>query len=198
VQAERNERGEQASSSRSISRQSGVEMVRARAPMTEFGALQNLLPGCRSLAMSGSPIELDFNNVVVFQVVIFVFLILLLKPLLFDPMLKVFGLREERTEGARAKARELEEQAGELLTRYEAELRRVSQAAAEERDRLRAETTKLEAQILGEARAAAAKIVEEGRRRIDAEVNAIRFDLGKHSERLASDIATRVLGREAN
>jgi F-type H+-transporting ATPase subunit b len=150
------------------------------------------------LAMSGSPIDLDFNNVVVFQAVIFVFLIVVLKPLLFDPMLKVFGLREERTEGARLKARELEEQAGELLTRYEAELSRVNQAAAAERDRLRAETTKLEAQILNEARTAAAKIVEDGRRRIDTEVNAIRFELGKQSERLASDIATRVLGREAN
>ena len=76
--------------------------------------------------MSGSPIELDFNNVVVFQVVIFVFLILVLKPLLFDPMLKVFALREERTDGARETARELEEEAGELLTRYESELRRSS------------------------------------------------------------------------
>ena len=148
--------------------------------------------------MSGSPIDLDFNNVVVFQAVIFVFLIVVLKPLLFDPMLKVFGLREERTEGARETARELEERAGELLTRYEAELTRVNQAAAEERDRLRAEATKLEAQILKEAREAAAKIVEEGRRRIETEVNSIRFDLGKQSERLASDIATRVLGREAN
>ena len=150
------------------------------------------------LAMSSSPIELDFNNVVVFQVVIFVFLITVLKPLLFDPILKVFGLREERTEGARAAARELEEQAGELLTRYEAELTRVSQAAAAERDRLRVETTKLEAQILAEARAAAAKIVDDGRKRIETEVNAIRFDLGTQSERLAGDIATRVLGREAN
>jgi F-type H+-transporting ATPase subunit b len=113
-------------------------------------------------------------------------------------MLKVFALREERTEGARDAARELEEQAGELLTKYEAELTRVNQAAAEERDKLRAETAKLEAQILSEARAAAAKIVDEGRRRIETEVNAIRFELGKQSERLASDIATRVLGREAN
>jgi F-type H+-transporting ATPase subunit b len=148
--------------------------------------------------MSGSPIDLDFNHVVVFQVVIFVFLIAVLKPLLFDPMLKVFGLREERTEGARTQARELEEEAGELLTRYEAELSRVSQAAAAERDRVRAEAAKLEAQILSEARGAAGKIVEEGRKRIETEVNGIRFDLGKQSERLAGDIATRVLGREAN
>jgi F-type H+-transporting ATPase subunit b len=166
--------------------------------MTELGALHNSLSGPRLFAMSGGPIDLDFNNSVVFQVVIFVFLIVVLKPLLFDPMLKVFGLREERTEGARDTARSLEERAGELLVRYEAELDRVSRAAAEERDRTRAETSKLEAQMLNEAREASAKIVDEGRRRIDTEVNAIRFELGKQAERLASDIATRVLGREAN
>ena len=166
--------------------------------MTGFGALTHSLLSSPSLAMSSSPIDLDFNNVVLFQFVIFIFLIAVLKPLLFDPMLKVFGLREERTEGARNTARELEERAGELLTRYEAELSRVNQAAAEERDRLRAETSKLESTILNEARDAAAKIVGEGRRRIETEVNAIRFDLGKQSERLAGDIATRVLGREAN
>ncbi|HKY40510.1 MAG TPA: ATP synthase F0 subunit B [Polyangiaceae bacterium] len=173
-------------------------MVNARAFMTELGALPPLFQSRGALAMSGSPIELDISNIVVFQIVIFVGLILILKPLLFDPMLKIFALREERTEGARDSARELEEQAGELLTRYEAELTRVNQAAAEERDRLRAETAKLEAQILAEARAAAAKIVDEGRRRIETEVNAIRFELGKQSERLAGDIATRVLGREAS
>jgi F-type H+-transporting ATPase subunit b len=166
--------------------------------MTGFGALTYSLPAPRSLAMSTSPIDLDFNNVVVFQAVIFIFLIVVLKPLLFDPMLKVFALREERTEGARATARELEERAGELLQRYEAELSRVHQAAAQERDRLRAETTKLETEILNEARAAAAKIVDEGRRRIETEVNSIRFELGKQSERLAGDIASRVLGRETN
>jgi F-type H+-transporting ATPase subunit b len=157
-----------------------------------------MFQGSGTLAMSGSPIELDVSKILVFQIVVFVALILILKPLLFDPMLKVFALREERTEGARDSARELEEQAGELLTRYEAELTRVNQAATEERDRLRAETAKLEAQILNEARVAAAKIVDEGRRRIETEVNAIRFELGKQSERLASDIATRVLGRETN
>src|SRR5258706_587734 len=89
--------------------------------MTELGASLSLLPAPRLLALSKSPIALDFDNTVVFQIVIFSLLIVVLKPLLFDPMLKVFGLREERTEGAKAIARELEEQAGELLQRYAAD-----------------------------------------------------------------------------
>src|SRR5690349_6405520 len=111
------------------------------------------------VAMSGG-VNLDFDNTVILQAALFTALLLILKPLLFDPMLRIFALREERTDGARATARELQERAGDLLGQYERELARVSQVAAEERDKLRAETARLEAQIMREGREATAKIVE--------------------------------------
>jgi len=144
------------------------------------------------VAMSGG-VTLDFDNTVILQAVLFTGLLLVLKPLLFDPVLRVFALREERTEGARATARELQERAGDLLTEYEKELARVAQVAAEERDRLRAETARLEADILREARDATARILEDGRKRIEAEVSAIRFELGRESERNADEIVNRLL-----
>jgi F-type H+-transporting ATPase subunit b len=149
------------------------------------------------LALSGG-VSLDFDNTVVFQIAIFILLMFLLEPLLFAPVLRIFALREERTEGAKAQARELDERAGELYQRYQRELERVNRVAAEERDRVRAETTKLEAEILREARTATARVVEDGRKQIAAEMTRIRFDLGRESERLSQDIAVRVLGREAN
>ncbi|HEX3777714.1 MAG TPA: ATP synthase F0 subunit B [Polyangiaceae bacterium] len=148
-------------------------------------------------AMAGG-VPLDFDRTVLVQIIVFTLLIVVLKPLLFDPVLKVFSLREERTEGARATARQLQEKAGELLQRYEKELERVHQVAAEERETLRAETTKLEAQILNEAREVTTRVVEEGRKKIETEVNAIRFDLGKESERVAQLIVERVSGQGAN
>jgi F-type H+-transporting ATPase subunit b len=143
-------------------------------------------------------VSLDFDNTLVVQIFIFILLMFLLEPLLFRPVLRIFALREERTEGAKAQARELDERAGEIYQRYERELERVNRAAAEERDRIRAETAKLEGEILREARAASARIVEDGRRAIAAEVSRVRFDVGRESERLAHDIMQRVLGREAN
>jgi F-type H+-transporting ATPase subunit b len=159
---------------------------------TAASAMEGLLN-----AMAGG-VPLDFDRTVLLQIIVFTFLILVLKPLLFDPVLKVFALREERTEGARATARELQEKAGELLQRYEKELERVHQVAAEERELLRTETSKLEAQILNEAREVTTRLVEEGRRKIETEVNAIRFDLGKESERVAQMIVDRVSGQGAN
>lgn len=156
----------------------------------------SVLEGATSAMAGGVP--LDFDRTVIVQIVLFTLLIVVLKPLLFDPVLKVFALREERTEGARATARHLQEQAGELLQRYEKELERVHKVAAEERETLRTETTKLEAQILNEAREATTRIVEEGRKKIETEVNAIRFDLGKEAERVATLIVERVSGQGAN
>jgi F0F1-type ATP synthase membrane subunit b/b' len=49
---------------------------------------------------------------------------------------------------------------------------------------------------MNEARAVATKIIDDGRARIAEEVHAVRFELGRSSEKLARDIAARVLGRE--
>jgi hypothetical protein len=51
---------------------------------------------------------------------------------------------------------------------------------------------------LREARVVANQTVDQGRKKIEGEVNAIRFNLGKQSEIIARDIATRVLGREVS
>jgi F-type H+-transporting ATPase subunit b len=149
-------------------------------------------------AMAGGGVPLDFDRSVLLQIVVFAVLIVVLKPLLFDPVLKVFALREERTEGARATARELQEKAGELLRRYEKELERVQQVAAEERELLRSETAKLEAEILRDAREVTTRIVESGRQKIETEVNSIRVAVGAESEKVAQMIVERVVGQGAN
>jgi F-type H+-transporting ATPase subunit b len=148
-----------------------------------------------SLAMAGG-VSIDIDKTFVAQAVIFALLVVILKPLLFDPVLRVFEEREKRNEGARAEARAMQEKAGALLRKYEKELEKVSQVATEERERLRSETARLEAEILSEARVVALRLVEEGRGKIRTEVSKIRFDLGRQAEQLAREIAERVLGRE--
>ena len=148
--------------------------------------------------LASGGVSIDFDKTFIVQMIVFALLVVLLRPLLFDPILKIFEKREERTVGAKAAARQMQEKAGELLRNYEHELERVTRVATEEREKLRAETGRLEAEILGEARAVTTEMVEQGRRKIETEVGAIRFDLGKQSEVLARDIATRVLGREVS
>jgi len=145
---------------------------------------------------SAGGVNLDFDMTFVVQMVAFAVLVMILKPLLFDPLLKLFEERERRTEGAKILARRMDERAGELLRRYETELDVVRKTAAEERDKLRAEAQHLEAQILAEARAATAKLVEDGKRVLESERVTVRAELSAGAGNVARAIASRVLGRE--
>ncbi len=143
-------------------------------------------------------ISVDFDLTFLAQLLLFTTFIIILKPLLFDPLLRVFEERERRTEGAREKARAMDAKAGELLTRYEAELDKVRREAGLERERRRAETMRAEAQIMAEARAETARIIEAGKARIADDVAQLRKELEQSRPELAAQIASRILGREVS
>ncbi len=152
--------------------------------------------GAKLLVLSGSDVNVDFDLSFVAQIALFGLFIVILKPLIFDPLLKLFEEREKLTDGARAQARTMDERAGELLTKFESELEKVRQDAARDRERLRAETARLEAQMLEQAKADAARILSEGREKIASEVGALRRELDASRPALAQQIASKVLGRE--
>jgi F-type H+-transporting ATPase subunit b len=124
---------------------------------------------------AGGGVTLDFDLTFLAHLVAFAVLVMILKPLLFDPLMKLFEERERRTEGAKLLARRMDEKAGELLLRYEAEL---------------------EAQILAEGRAEVARLVEQGRAKLEADRRVLRAELSTRAADIARDIASRVLGRE--
>jgi F-type H+-transporting ATPase subunit b len=141
-------------------------------------------------------ISVDLDLTFLAQLVLFTTFIVLLKPLLFDPLLRVFEERERRTEGVKKEAREMDARAAQVLTRYEGELEKIRQEAGVERERLRREAASLEAKILAEARAETARFLEEGKARIGAEVSEMRKELHVAQPALAAEIASQILGRE--
>ena len=149
-----------------------------------------------SMHLFASAINLAVDLTFLAQFVLFGVFITLLKPLLFDPLLRVFEERERRTEGAIAEASAMDAEAGKLLQKYEGELAKVRREAGLERERLRAETARLEASIMAEARHETAKIIEEGKGRIAAEVTQLRKELDAQKPELAGQIAAGMLDRE--
>ena len=145
-----------------------------------------------------SAISVDFDLTFLAQFVLFAAFITVLKPLLFDPLLRVFEEREKRTDGAKKQARKMDAEAGELGKRYDAALEKVRQEAGRDREKLRGETAALEAKIMAEARDAAAKILEVGKARIAADVAALRIELDRARPELAAQIASRILDREVS
>lgn len=141
-------------------------------------------------------VTVDFDRSVLFQAALFGILVILLKPLLFEPMLKVFAMRESRTDGARAEAREMQEKAAELLSSYEKELSSARARAGEERESLRRETAGLEAKILEEGVKAQAEIVEASRKQMAEERAQFEAALKSKTQAFGAQIGSAVLGRE--
>ena len=160
-------------------------------------SLTNLTRQADGLRAAGG-VDVDINWTFAAQVVLFVLLFLALKPLLFDPMLRLFEERERRIEGAKNEAREMYKIADEKIAKYEEELVGVKRSAGEERDKLRAEGQRREQAILSKVRAETNALLEEGKAKIAKDGDALRKELEATSQQLAREIASRVLGREVS
>src|SRR5450432_76877 len=129
------------------------------------------------LAAAPQAISVDFDATFLVQFVLFVALTLVLKPLLFDPMLKLFEEREKLTDGAKAQARHMDERSAQALTEYETAMAKARAGANAERERVRAEGLKREQEILGAVREATAKVLDEGKRAAQSEAERARTTL---------------------
>jgi F-type H+-transporting ATPase subunit b len=146
----------------------------------------------------GSPVVVDLDITLVAHVVLLLTLLAVLKPLLFDPMIKLFEEREKRIDGAKVQARRMDEASAGALSKYEAEMQRARAAGNAERDKLRAQGSKEEAEILGKVREATTKMLDEGRARLVAETAEVRKALVTESAVLGRQVAARVLGHEVD
>ena len=147
-------------------------------------------------AAGGGGIDVDFDATLLIMVALFVFLWIVLKPLLFDPMLKLFEERERRIDGAKLLARKIDEKSAGALTTYETEMQRARAGANADRDKLRAEGLKREAEILAKVRAQTAATLEAGRKEMRDAAATARTGLGSEMQSIAADFASRALGRE--
>jgi F-type H+-transporting ATPase subunit b len=148
------------------------------------------------LAAAPEAINVDVDLTFAVQLVLFVGLTLVLKPVLFDPMLKLFEEREKRIEGAKVQARRIDEKSATALAQYEAEMAKARAGANAEREKIRTAALKREQEILGTVRAATAKALDDGKRAAHAEAERARASLRTDAAAMARDLASRVLGRE--
>ena len=148
------------------------------------------------LAAAPQAISVDFDATFLVQLVLIAGLTLVLKPLLFDPMLRLFEERERRIDGAKMQARKIDEKSASALSKYETEMAKARAAANVEREKIRAEAVRREQEILGAVRTSTTRMIEDGKRAAEAEAARVRATLKEGTGALARDLAGRVLGRE--
>jgi F-type H+-transporting ATPase subunit b len=145
--------------------------------------------------LSGTPI-LDVDATLLIYLAVFGILFFALRALIFRPMMALFDEREKATTGAREEARQLERDAEKKMASFEEQLAKVRLEASAERDRLRAEGSRLDRTLGEKVRKETDEMVREAQQRMDEDAAKIRTDIGKAAPGLAQQIATKLLGRE--
>jgi F-type H+-transporting ATPase subunit b len=154
-------------------------------------ALEPVLP-----LVASSAVTVDVDMTFVAHLVLFTAFTVVMKDLIFDPLLKVFEERERRTHGAIDAARKMDEQAIALKQELDGKLEDIRREAAVDREAVREHVKQIESELMNEARDAMTKELDAGMAAIRIEVTDIRKDLEKNRAPLAAEIASKVLGRE--
>jgi len=149
-----------------------------------------------SSSLSEGAVTVDVDSTVFVQVGIIIVLLVVLKPLLFDPTLKLFEEREKRIDGAKKLARDTDKKSAAAEGEFDTQMQKAQAVGNAERDRLRAEGVKTENEVLAKVRAETAQILEQGRRQTQSELTTARTQLKTEASVLGRAIASRALGRD--
>jgi F-type H+-transporting ATPase subunit b len=105
-----------------------------------FEALSS--PFAQTTVFAAGGIDIDVNATVLVQTILFFAFVTFMKPLIFDPLLRVFEERERRTAGAVDRARGMDEEAIALKHKADEQLDAARREASAERDANRAALAK--------------------------------------------------------
>ncbi len=146
------------------------------------------------LASEAIPV-VDIDNTIFIQGAIFLVLIVVLKPLLFDPWLAARDRRTQRIGGALEEATLMRAQASEKSVEYESRLVRAKDEAITLRSDRRKTAEAEEATLVAAARREANDALEATKIKIASDVELARAELQSRVDSLAKDVTKQVLGR---
>lgn len=139
---------------------------------------------------------IDLDYTILIQLGIFLVLYLALNSLLFRPYLRLFEERERLVVGMKAGAAALEKEFQEKSAAFDRAVREATASAAAAMEKIKGEGQAAQRDILGRARAGAARRVEDAVKDLRAESEAIRGAMERDIGAIAVQIAEKVLGRK--
>lgn len=152
------------------------------------------MTGFASLLSASSRSVIDLDATLAVQLVIFGILFLILRSLVFKPVLRLIDERWAQTEGARDEARRMEADAAAKAKRIQQRLHETRVEATAERERMRAEAKKREHEILHRARDEAAALADRARSAMAVERTEAEKQVPARGRELAQLVMRRLLG----
>lgn len=148
------------------------------------------------MSVEWGKIVTSINWTLVFGVINFGILLYLLKRLLFKPALEFLDRRREQIAARIEAARQSESQAEQLVMERESELKQAREHAEGILEKARSDAEALIAQAKNAAKNDAAKILSDGKHRLEQERDRMIHDLREAYAEIAILGAERVLDRE--
>jgi F-type H+-transporting ATPase subunit b len=135
------------------------------------------------------------NWTLIIQLVIVLSLMGILTRMVFKPFINVLQERKNRIEGTEQKAKDLQQQADELIERYREAITAAQAQGASIRDEIRKTSMMEEMAILEKAMGEANRLIQEVKGRITEESRTARVDLRFLAQNLSREISEKILGR---
>jgi F-type H+-transporting ATPase subunit b len=155
-----------------------------------------LQPVLGTVAAAAEHPLIDIDGTLLIQLGLFLVMAFLATQWLFKPYLRMRDQRAEGIEGARQEAVTLSAEADARMADYQDKLAAARARAYEEQRKIRAEGTSHQRELTDKARAEAAKAVTAAQAKVEAQTAAARADLMPRADALATDIASKLLGRK--
>jgi len=138
---------------------------------------------------------IDIDATLALQALLFVLCFLVLRGLVFKPLLRVIDERRRQTQGLRDEAQQLEVDAEARLKKLNRAVAATKADTAVERERLRLESKQREHEILQAAKDEATRVAEAARRTVAAKRAEAEREADAEARGLATAIAGRLAGR---
>ena len=140
--------------------------------------------------------EISIDVTFAIQIVSFFVLWVVLRNLLFEPMIEVLEKREDRTRGSLDAASHIHADVEAMRSDYQEHLRNARQKSLEDMEASRKLTIAEERTILSAARDQAAARLAVSRVEIGKQVDAARAVLDRDATSLARELVEKVVGRQ--
>ena len=139
-------------------------------------------------------ISLDIS--ILYQMVIFLVLWLILRPVLFRPYMGLLEEREHETIGAAIDTSQLERQGAQLKAEYEEKIAQARGAGAAAKEAIVLAARQERERMLSQARDEAARMVEGVRQDVQAQLEKERALAQAEVAGVAQDMVSKILGRK--
>lgn len=164
-------------------------------PRLAAAALVLVAAGAAHASEGGLVLLPDFRGLLPALILFFALLILPVNRLILLPLLQVLDQRADRIEGARGRAERLVREAEELATRHRDSILQAREQAEQQRRQLLDDVRARVGGEIGGVRSEVEAEVERARAELAQALEEARVQLRGTAQELASQIATRILGR---